>query len=100
MEIMCISNPAKLTKVAWPESPVKLPVVASPENELDENVVPPILPSDYDRYDESDDKNENADTYIQQKQRVIHPKYMPPIVMNVCNLHLRNQTDYMREDID
>ena len=86
--------------MAEPENPVEIPVVAPPENELDENVVPTILPSDCDSYDESDEKNENADTSIQQKQRVVHPKYTPPIVRNVWNLHLWNQTDYMKENID
>ena len=66
-----------------PENPVELPGVAQSENEVDDNVVLPLLPSDYASYDEYDENYENIKTSIQQRQRVIHPKDIPPTMRNV-----------------
>ena len=48
-----------------PGNPVELPGVSPPENEVDE-VVPPLLPSDYDRDNDYDYDDEDTDTSIEQ----------------------------------
>ena len=37
-----------------------------PDNEVDENVAPPLLPSEYDRNNESDGEDEDTETPTQQ----------------------------------
>ena len=93
-------NPVEIPGVAPPENPVELPGVASLENEVDADGVPPLFSSDYDRNDESDDKNKDTYTSMPQLRRVFHPGSMPPTVRNVYNLCLRNQTDYVKKNID
>ena len=73
--------------MASPDNPVEFPGVAPPENEVDENVVPPLFPSDYDSNNKSDDSYEDADTSTQQTD------YMPPMVKNVYNIRPQKQTD-------
>ena len=48
------------------ENPVELTGVAPPENEVDDNFVPPLLPSEYDRNNESDGEDEDTETPTQQ----------------------------------
>ena len=48
------------------ENPLELPGIDPPENELDDDVVPPLLPSDYGSDNYSDGKDE--DTYTSSKQ--------------------------------
>ena len=48
------------------ENPVELTGVAPPENEVDDDVVPPLLPIDYVINDESDDEDKDTDTPTQQ----------------------------------
>ena len=48
-----------------PRNSVELPGVPPPENEVDE-VVPPLLPSDYDSDDDYDDEDEDTDKSIKQ----------------------------------
>ena len=89
----------ELPGVDSPEKPVELPGVAPPENEVDDNVVPPLLKSDYDSDNDSDDKDEDTDMYTQQSQRFIQPEAIPPTVMNVYNLRPWKQNDYVKEKI-
>ena len=79
--------------MAPPENPVKFPGVTPPGNEVDDNVVLTLFPSDYDRNDESGDEDEDTSTPTQQHQSIINPEAMPPMVINVYNLCLRKQTD-------
>ena len=71
-----------------------------PENEVDENYVPPLLPSDYESNDENYYGDEDTDTSIQQRQKLIHPEAMPSTVRDIYNIRPQNQTDYMKENID
>ena len=48
------------------ENPLELPGIDPPENELDDDVVPPLLPSDYGSDNDSDGKDD--DTYTSSKQ--------------------------------
>ena len=83
-----------------PENSVELPGVAPSENEVDGNVVPPLLTSYYNRNDESDEENEDIDNSTEQFQRFIYPVSMPPMVRNVYNIRPRKKTDYVKENID
>ena len=83
-----------------PENPVELPGVAPPDNKVDDDVVPLLLTSDYNSYDESDDEYEDTNTSAQQHQRVIHPEAMPPTGRNLYNLCPRKKNDYVKEKID
>ena len=94
-----LENPVELPGVAPPENTVELPGVTPPENEVYENVVPPLLTSDYDSDDDSDGKDEDTYTSTQQRRRVIHPEAIPPTVSNLYNNRPWKQTDYMKEDI-
>ena len=76
----------ELPGVDSPEEPVELPGVAPPGNEVEDDVVTPIFPSDYRSDDESDDEGECTYTSTQQRQRVIDPEAMPPIVKNVYRM--------------
>ena len=78
---------------------MKLPGVATPENEVDDNFLPPLLPSDYDIDNESDVEVEDIDTSTQQRQRIIHPEAMPSTASNVYNLRPQKQPDYAKENI-
>ena len=72
----CRSDPRKTsgTPRSGPtRKSVELLVVAPPENEVDEYVVPPLMPSYYDSDDEYDDGDEDKYMSTQQHQRVIHP---------------------------
>ena len=83
-----------------PENPVELPGVAPPEIEVDDDVVPPLFPSNYGINYESDYKDKDTETSTQQRQRVIHLEAIPPTVRNVYNLRPRKKTDYAKENID
>ena len=76
------------------ENPVELTGVSPPENEVDDNILPPLFPSDYVRDDESDEEDEDTDTSIQQHQRVIQPEAMSSKVRNVHNIRPRKKTKY------
>ena len=66
-----------------PENPVELTGVAQLENEVDDNVVPPLLTSEYKNNYESDNQDQDTDTSTKQHQSIIHQEDMPPMVMNV-----------------
>ena len=89
----------ELPGVIPPENPVELPGVAPPENEVYSNGVPLLLPTEYDRNIDSDDNDEDTDTYTKQHRRVIHPEAMSKTVRNAYNLRLWKQTDYVKENI-
>ena len=74
--------------------------MAPTENEVDDDVVSPLLPSDYDRDNESDDKDEDTDTSEQQRRKSIQTESIPPTVRNVYNLLLWKKTEYVEENID
>ena len=57
---------SKIAVVNPPEHPVELPGVAPPENEIDDNVVPPLFPNDHYRDNETDDDVKVVDTSTQQ----------------------------------
>ena len=80
-------HPVEIPGVTFPENPVELPGVAPPENEVDDDIITPLLPSDYD-------------TSTQHRQMVVHPEDMPPMVRNVYNIQLQKQTDYTKKNID
>ena len=82
------------------ENTVELPGVTPPENEVDDDFLPPLLPSDYDNDDGSDDKDEDTNTSTQQLRRVICPEFMPPTVRNVYNLRPRKKNDYVKDNIN
>ena len=65
---------------------MELPGVDPPENEVDNDAVPPLLKIDHGSNNESDDRDEDTDTHSQRIQRVFHPEAMPPTVRNVYNL--------------
>ena len=50
-------NPVELPGVAPPENPVELPGVTPTENEVDDDVVPPLLPSENGSNTESNDED-------------------------------------------
>ena len=79
---------------------MEYPGVSPPENEVYDNVVPPLFPSDYDSDDDYDGMYEDTDASTQHRQRVIHPESMPPTVRNVYNLLPQKQTEYVKENID
>ena len=51
-----LEHPGELPGLNPPINPVELTGVAPPENYADDDVVPTLLPSNYGRDDESDDK--------------------------------------------
>ena len=53
---------SKIAGVPTPENTVELPGVAPPENEVDDDVVPPLFTSDYDSDNDSDDNYGYKDT--------------------------------------
>ena len=55
----------ELPGVVPPGNPVELPGVPPLENEVNE-VVTPLLPSNYDSNNDYDDKDEDTDTSIKQ----------------------------------
>ena len=71
-----------------------------PENEVDDDVVTPLLPSEYGSDDDYDYKDEDTDDSTQNRQRAINPEDMTPTVRNIYNTCPRNQTDYVKEKID
>ena len=82
------------------DNPVELQGVPPPENELYDDVIPTLFPSDYDSNNDSDKKDYDTCTSTQQRQRFIHSEDMPPMVRNVYNIRPRKQTDYMEENIN
>ena len=89
----------ELQGVPLSENSVELPGVDSPENKVDDYVVSPLLPSDYEINNDSDNKDKDIETPTQQYQRVINPDAMPPMARNAYNLFPRKQTDYLKESI-
>ena len=79
---------------------MELPGEAPPENEVDDDVVPSLLPSDYDGYNESDEKGVDIYTSTKQRQRVILSEFMPPMVRDVYNIRAWKQHDYVNDDIN
>ena len=79
----------ELSQVAPPEKPVELPGVEPPENEVDDDAVPPLPQSDHGIKNESDAKDEDIDTSSQVRQRVVYPGAIPPTVRNVYNIRPR-----------
>ena len=69
-----------------------------PENEVDNDAMPPLLPNEYGRGDESEDKE--ADTPMKQRRWVIQPEEIPLAVRNVYNIFPRDQTDYVKEKVN
>ena len=92
-------NPVELPEVDPPENPVEIPGV-SPKNEVDDNIVRTLFTSDYDSENESDKKYEDTDTCTQQRQRVMQPEAMLPMMRNVYNLCPRKKNEYVKEYID
>ena len=76
-------HPVELPRVAPPENPEELPAVDPPGNEVDNNVVPTLFPSDYEINDDSNEEDEDTYTPTQQLQKVIHPEAMPLTVSNI-----------------
>ena len=60
--------------------------------------MPPLLPNEYGRGDESEDKE--ADTPMKQRRWVIQPEEIPLAVRNVYNIFPRDQTDYVKEKVN
>ena len=76
--------------MASPENPVELPGAAPPENKVDDDVVPPLLPSDYASRDKSDDEDEGPYTSTQQRRKVIH-RYLIIKEWNIMGIKLTMQ---------
>ena len=91
-------HPVELTGLAPLEKPAELPGVALTENEVDGNIMPTLLPSDYGRDNEPDEKE--ADMSTQHRLWVIHPEAMLPMVRNIYNIRPRKQNDYVKENND
>ena len=63
----------ELPGVSPPKTPVELPRVTPPKNEVDDDILPLLLPIDYDIGDKYDYMDEDTYTSTQQHRRVVHP---------------------------
>ena len=79
---------------------MELPGVYQPENEVDDDVLLTLFPSEYDSNNEYDEKDKNIDMSTQQGQSVTHPEIAPPTVQNVFNIRLQKQIEYVKEKIN